>query len=155
MVICILTTTGQPPADSTTSTTTPDSGNWRARLDIAPIQAAVQHYFENGLASSTQRCYNAGQQRYIQFCTQASPTTEHTMSLFAVNLALQGITHSTIKVYFYSIGNLHLSCSQHNAYNQALTPQILRGIKENKLINTHNEFAVSSQGITSLPSHSW
>ena len=60
------------------------------------------------------------------------PTTEHTMPLFAAHLALQGITHSTIKAYFSSIGNLHLSCSQHNAYHHALTPrleQIFRGIK--------------------------
>jgi len=93
---------------------------WRARLDITLIQAAVQHCFENGLASSIQRCYNARQQSYVQFYKKVSviliPTTKHTMSLFAAHLALQGITHSTIKVYFSSICNLHLSCSQHSIH---------------------------------------
>jgi len=32
-------------------------------LDITIIQAAVQRYFENGLAPATQSCYRAGQQR--------------------------------------------------------------------------------------------
>ena len=104
-------------------------------MDIGPIQAAVQYYFENGLASATQRCYNAGQQHYLQFCTQANltpiPTSENTVSLLAAHLALQGLAHTTIKVYL-SIGNLHSSCSQHDAYHKALTPcleQILQGIK--------------------------
>ena len=56
--------------------------DWRARLDIHPIQEAVHHYFENGLAPSTRQCYNAGQQRYLKFCTQANitpfPTSENT-----------------------------------------------------------------------------
>ena len=105
-------------------------------MDLAPIQEAVQYYFTNGLAPSTQRCYSAGQQRYIQFCTQADvipiPTSENTLSFFAAYLARSGLAYSTIKVYFSSIGNLHLSCSQHIAYQTALTPrleQILRGIK--------------------------
>ena len=105
-------------------------------MDITSIQAAVQYYFENGLAPATQRCYSAGQQRYIQFCTQANltqiPTSESTLSLFVAYLARTGLAHSTIKVYLSSIGNLHLSCSQHHVYRRALTPrleQILQGIK--------------------------
>ena len=120
------TSTGHPSANSTTSTITSDTSNWRAGLDITSIQAAVQYYFENGLAPATQRCYNAGQQCYLQFCTQVNltpiPTSENTMSLFAAHLALQGLTHTTIKVYFSSIGNLHSSRSQHDAYQKALTP---------------------------------
>ena len=107
------------------------------RWDLAPIQEAVQYYFTNALAPSTQKCYNAGQQHYIQFCTQADlipiPTSENTLSLFAAYLARSGLAYSTtVKVYFSSVGNLHLSCIQHIAYQTALTPrleQILRGIK--------------------------
>ena len=47
------------------------------------MQAAVQCYFENGLAPATQRYYRAGQQRYAQFDTQANliqiPTSESTL----------------------------------------------------------------------------
>ena len=52
--------------------------------------------------------------------------------MFAAHLALSGLAHTSIKVYFSSIGNLHSSCSQHDAYHKALTPrleQVLRGIK--------------------------
>ena len=45
---------------------------------------------------------------------------------------MSGLAHTSIKVYFSSIGNLHSSCSQHDAYHKALSPrleQVLRGIK--------------------------
>jgi len=65
-----------------TTTTNPVVRDGRTRLDIHPIQEAVHHYFENGLAPSTRQCYNAGQQRYLKFCTQANitpfPVTEQT-----------------------------------------------------------------------------
>jgi len=57
-------------------------------------------------------------------------------------LALQGLAHSTIKVYFSLIGNLNLSNSQHDAYHKALTPhleQILEG--RGKPAHIHNKFA--------------
>jgi len=105
-------------------------------LDITAIQEAVLFYFENGLAPATQRCYSAGQLRYSQFYTQANltaiPTSENTLLLFAAYLARSSIAHSTIKVYLSSISNLHSSCSQHHAYQKALTPQleqIFQGIK--------------------------
>ena len=52
--------------------------------------------------------------------------------MFAAHLAMSGLGHTSINVYFSSIGNLHSSCSQHDAYHKALTPrleQVLRGIK--------------------------
>ena len=106
-------------------------------MDVTAIQDAVQHYFENGIASSTRRCYKAGQQCYIQFCTQddltPTPTSENILSLFAAYLARSGLARSIIKIYFSSIGNLHLSHSQQSAYHKALTlrlEQILSGIKK-------------------------
>ena len=105
-------------------------------MDISSIQAAVQRYYQNGLATATQRCYLAGQQRYIQFCNQTNqtviPTSENTLLLFAAHLALSGLAYTSIKVYFSAIGNLHSAHSHHEAYHQALTPrleQVLRGIK--------------------------
>jgi len=79
-------------------------------LDISPLQAAVRHYYQNGLAASTHKCYTVGQQRYLIFCT-------------------------SIKTYFFAFGNLHSACSQHEAYRKALTPrleQLLRGIKKDQ-----------------------
>ena len=51
-------------------------------------------------------------------------------------MALTGLAHTSIKVYFSAIGNLHSSCSHHSEYQQALTPrleQVLRGIKREQL----------------------
>ena len=91
------------------------------------------------------RCYNTGQQRYLLFCSQANlipiPTSEYTLLLFAAHLALSGLAHTSIKVYFSAIGNLHSSCSHHSAYHKAFTPrleQVLRGIKREQSI-THTE----------------
>jgi len=107
-------------------------------MDITPLQAAVQHYYQNGLAPSTHKCYTTGQQQYLYFCTSHNlnpfPTSEYTM-LFASHLALSDLAHTSIKVYFSAIGNLHSACSQHDACRKALTPhleQLLRGIKKNQ-----------------------
>ena len=106
-------------------------------MDIASIQAVVQRYYQNGLALSTQRCYYAGQQRYLLFCTELHltplPTSEYVLLLFAAHLALSGLAYTSIKVYFSSIGNWHTSCGQHKAYSLALTPrleQVFRDIKK-------------------------
>ena len=148
MVICIpsfISSTGRLPADTTAPTITPDPCNKGPRLDITHIQTAVYHYYQNGLATATQRCYYAGQQRCQHFCTQANltpvPTSENTLLMFAAHLAMSGLAHTSIKVYFSSIGNLHSSCSQHDAYHKALTPcleQVLRGIKREQA-STHTE----------------
>ena len=60
------------------------------------------------------------------------PTLENTLLLFAAYLALSDSVHTSIKVYFSAIGNLHSSHSQHDAYHKVLTPhleQVLCGIK--------------------------
>ena len=113
-------------------------------MDITPIQAAIQYYYQNGLATATQKCYSTRQQRYKQFCKQASrtgiPTSESTLLLFAAHLAQSGLAHTSIKVYFSAIGNLHTAHSHHEAYPQALTPrleQVLRGIKREQC-STHS-----------------
>ena len=135
-VILLSTPTGSSSTKSHPTTTTPDIRSGSPRLDISSIQAAVQRYYQNGLATATQRCYLAGQQRYIQFCNQTNqtviPTSENTLLLFAAHLALSGLAYTSIKVYFSAIGNLHSAHSHHEAYHQALTPrleQVLRGIK--------------------------
>ena len=133
----MLTPTGSSSSNQSTSTITADAGGGETRLDIALIQAAIQLYYQKGLAPSTQKCYHAGQQRYIHFCTQLNltplPTSEYTLLLFVAHLALSGLAHTSIKVYLSSIGNWHTSCSLHNTYHTALTPrleQVLHGIKK-------------------------
>ena len=63
------------------------------------------------------------------------PTSENTFLMFAAHLAQSGLAHTSIKIYFSSIGNLHSSQGQHDAYHNSLTPrlkQVLRGIKRDQ-----------------------
>ena len=108
-------------------------------MDISPLQAAVCHYYQNGLAASTHKCYTVGQHQYLNFCTSYSlsplPISEYILMLFVSHLALSGLAHTLIKTYFSAIGNLHSACSQHEAYRKALTPrleQLLWGIKKDQ-----------------------
>ena len=133
-------TPGYPSTNPDSAITNPVTRGGSPKLDITPIQAAVQHYYQKGLATTTQRCYLTGQQRYMQFCDQVNQTvvltSESTLLLFAAHLALSGLAYTSIKVYFSAIGNLHTA---HEAYHQALTPrleQVLRGIKK-KQCSTH------------------
>ena len=104
----------------------------------------MQYYYQNGLATATQRFYSTEQQCYTQFFKQANrtgiPTSESTLLLFAAHLARSELAHTSIKVYFSAIGNLHTAHSHREAYQQALTPrleQVLRGIKREQC-STHS-----------------
>ena len=62
------------------------------------------------------------------------------MLLFAARLARSGLAHTSIKVYFSAIGNLHTAHSHYEAYQQALTSrleQVLHGIKREQC-STHS-----------------
>ena len=55
--------------------------------------------------------------------------------LFALHHALSGLAHTSIKIHFSAIGNLHSACSQHEAYRKAFTSrleQLLWGIKKDQ-----------------------
>ena len=83
------------------------------------------------------RSYQAGQKRYLFFCSAARrpaiPTSEETLMMFASYLAKGGLSHQTIKVYLSAVRNLHVTKGQHLDYTAALTPRlemVLKGIKK-------------------------
>ena len=105
---------------------------------ITNIHTAVT-FSTKGLAGSTQRSYQAGQKRYLAFCSEvhrpALPTSEATLSMFVSYLAHEGLAHSTIKVDLSAIRNLHVSAGLHEEFSNQLTPRlelVLRGIKKDK-----------------------
>ena len=109
-------------------------------MDIASLQTAVQGYYQKGLAKSTHKSYQAGQNRYLTFCREvgksAVPTTEDILLLFIAHLDQQGLTHATIKVYLSAVRNLHVTVGLHKEFTQQLTPRlemVLRGMKREKL----------------------
>ena len=115
-------------------------GITKSRLDISSLQTAVQHYYSQGLAVSTHKCYQAGQLCYLSFCRQLSinpvPTTQRTLLLFTAYLAKEGLAYTFIKVYISAIRNMHITLGHHHSYSQQLTPyleQALQGIKRDQL----------------------
>lgn len=98
---------------------------------------SVQHYFEQGLASSTRKTYLAGQRRFLTFCNSiaepALPASEDTLQMFVCRLAREGLAHQTIKVYLSGIRNMHVSAGLHEEFAKQMTPKmelVLRGIKK-------------------------
>ena len=94
---------------------------------ITNIHTAVT-FSTKGLAGSTQRSYQAGQKRYLAFCSEvhrpALPTSEATLSMFVSYLAHEGLAHSTIKVDLSAIRNLHVSAGLHEEFSNQLTPRL-------------------------------
>ena len=110
-------------------------------MDIASLQTAVQGYYQKGLAPTTHKSYQAGQKRYLNFCSKANrpavPTSEETMLLFVTHLAQQGLTHATIKVYLSAVRNLHVTAGLHKELSSQLTPRlemVMKGIKNDKAL---------------------
>lgn len=109
-------------------------------MDITSLQTALQGYYQKGLAKSTHKSYQAGQKRYLMFCSEvkrsAVPTTEETLLLFVTHLAQHELTHATIKVYLSAVRNLHVTAGLHNEFSAHLTSRlemVLRGIKDKSL----------------------
>ena len=112
-------------------TITPGARDGRTRLDISSIQEAVQHYYENGLASSTRRCYTIYNFAHNPISHQSPHHSTLLCSFQLISLGLVWHIRTSIKVYFSAIGNWHLSYNQHTSYQEALIPrleQVLRGI---------------------------
>lgn len=133
-MISLFQPTGRPITHTTAGRVALSVG---PRLDIPNLRAAVQHYFEQGLAPSTKKSYLAGQKRYFSFCNSINalpiPTTEDILLTFVSYLAQDGISHATIKVYLSAIRSLHISKGLHEVYSAQLTPrveQVLKGIKK-------------------------
>ena len=76
------------------------------------------------------------------------PTSEYIYSeLFAAHFAMSGLTHTSIKVYFSTIGNWHSSCSQHEVYHKSLTP-CLEQIRRTRPANAHHVYISQLQQIS-------
>ena len=102
------------------------------------MEDALQQFYANGLAASTQKSYSSGQKQYLSFCNKfnllAIPPSEHTLLLFISQLGVDGLSLATIKSYLSSVRNLLI-----NAGITApiiYTPRVelvIRGIKRSKV----------------------
>ena len=100
----------------------------------------MRKYFTMGLASSTQRTYKSGKERYLKFCQLAGasplPGGESILCRFCAYLANDGLCHRTIKVYLSAVRHMHIAAARPDPFAGA-TPlsklqYVLRGIKRSE-----------------------
>ena len=102
------------------------------------MEDALQQFYANSLAASTQKSYCSGQKWYLPFCNKfnlvAIPPSEHILLLSISPLGVDGLSLATIKSYLSSVWNLMI-----NAGISApiiYTPRVelvIRGIKHSKV----------------------
>lgn len=95
----------------------------------------MEFYFQNGLASSTQKAYNSAKKRYILFCSDKGlcplPASENQLCQFISLLADQNLCHNSIKTYLAAIRHLHIAEGYGDPHinTMARLEQVLKGIK--------------------------
>lgn len=102
------------------------------------MEAALQQFYERGLASSTRKSYSSGQKRFLDFCSKFNlipiPPSEHTLLLFISKLGMDGLAMATIKCYLSSVRQLLIDTGISSPV--IYTPRIelvIRGIKRAKV----------------------
>ena len=137
----------------TAITTTSDSSSRQPRLDLPTLQKALQSYYHQGLAASTQKTYAAGVQHYFSFCEHIHnsplPTSEQTLLLFVTYLGQLELTHKTIKVYLSAVRNLHITTGHFTIFETQLSPRVERVLKGIKLTQAKSKPPRSRLPITS------
>ena len=92
-------------------------------------------YFENGLATSTRNTYASAKKRFLSFCERfyvsPLPVSEEKLCNFASFLAVEGLSHKTIKCYLSGIRNLQLGSGLKDPEvgRMVRLQQVIRGIK--------------------------
>ena len=82
---------------------------FQARLDVSRLDQAVDFYFQNLLAPSTQRSYSSASKRYFQFCFPLLPLSEHQLCQYVSYLAEDGISHASVKCYLSALRRMQIA----------------------------------------------
>ena len=137
----------------TATTTTLDSSSRQPRLDLPTLQKALQSYYHQGLAVSTQKAYAAGVQHCLSFCevihNSPLPTSEQTLLLFVTYLGQLELNHKTIKIYLSAVRNLHITTGHFKSFETQLSPRVERILKGIKLTQANSKPPRSRLLITS------
>ena len=92
---------------------------------------AVRQYFQEGLAASTRRTYDAAMRKFYAFCTLSHihtpfPIMEHILCSFAAHIADQGLAPQTIKGYLLAIRTTQISLGFPASREQSSLPLLKR-----------------------------
>ena len=105
-------------------------------MDISNLEKDVQKYFEQGLATSTRKTYQAGIKKFCQFCVVCNiqtplPVSQSLLCLFISFLANNGLSYGTIKAYLSAVRYMHIA----NDYPE---PEVaLRALLEHRTCSPH------------------
>ena len=95
----------------------------------------MERYFQEGLASSTQKTYASAIRRYVEFCKSLNldpvPASEFQLCRYSAFLAQDNLRHNSIKGYLAAVRQLHLAVGRPDPHihEMARLAQVLRGIK--------------------------
>ena len=71
------------------------------------MEGRISFYFAHGLATSSQKTYKSGENRYLKFCSSSNvdhlPICESVLCKFVAFLADESLQHRTIKTYLFEI----------------------------------------------------
>lgn len=108
-------------------------------MDISQLEADVQRYFEQGLASSTHKTYASGIKKFKEFCVKVNltptlPVPQQTLCLFIAYLASTGLAYSTITTYLSALRHFQVSMDIPDIQQSNLPKFLLvkRGIRKEK-----------------------
>ena len=83
------------------------TGDSAARLDVGKLESRAAFFFVQGLASSSQKTYKSGENRYLRFCQLGGvtplPVNESSLCKFVSYLADEKLKHCTIKTYLSGV----------------------------------------------------
>jgi len=103
------------------------------------LEEVVQRYFENGLAPSTRRTYQAGINKFVKFCAFYNintplPVSQSLLCSYISHLAISGLAHGTIKTYLAAIRYMQISqdLPEPRADPMPKLSLVLRGIQRSK-----------------------
>ena len=100
-------------------------------LDLSQLEDSVQHYFQQGLAPSTQNAYKAATRRFHTFCAKYNvwnpfPVSEKLLCAFVAYLANDGLAPQTCKSYLAAVRNIQLSLGLPDPREQSSLPVLKR-----------------------------
>ena len=101
------------------------------RLGVGAMASSFQRYFQQGLAPSTLRTYNAAMKLLYAFCTKFNvvspfPVSEHLMCCFAAFLADEGLALQAGKGYLAAVRSMQFSLGLPDLRDQSSLPMLKR-----------------------------
>ena len=105
-------------------------------MDVGKLESRASFFFVQGLATSSQKTYKSGENRYLRFCQSLSvvplPVSESRLCKFVSFLADQKLKHRTIKTYLSGVHYFQIRSGWRDPFHNSHMPHLeytMKGIK--------------------------